>query len=213
MNGTRIYIIDDNNDFRTSTSWLLEGSGYEVISFDNPISALNIISNDREISDACCLLDVRMPVMSGLEFHDKLLQNSIYIPVIYMTGHGDIPLAVEAMSKGAITLLEKPIDIDKLNNALLSAASHNKPYIEKKYKQENDIDEEYISRLTSLTEREKEVLEEIVSGKMNKAIAVDLGISVKTVELHRSRVMSKMVAKTPADLVKMFITKSVGKNT
>jgi two-component system response regulator FixJ len=121
-----------------------------------------------------------------------------------------VPLAVEAMSKGAVTFLEKPLDIELLQTALNTAfktyASKNRCIDEAVDK---NIDPEYQKRLGHLTEREREVLSEIVSGKMNKAIAVELGISVKTVELHRSRVMTKMDAKTPADLVKMYITKSI----
>jgi two-component system, LuxR family, response regulator FixJ len=209
MNGTLVYIVDDNKDFRKSTSWMLEGNGYEVIPLDDPVSALDVLSKNEDPKNKCCLLDIRMPSMSGLEFHDKLLENNIHIPIIYMTGHGDVPLAVEAMSKGAITFLEKPLDLEKLNNALISAFEQSRLASEQENSKFKPEDLEYISRLESLTDREVEVLKEIVSGKMNKRIALDLGISVKTVELHRSRVMSKMSAKTPADLVKMYLTKSI----
>ena len=209
MDRSLIYVVDDNKEFRDSTSWMLEGAGYIVEKFGDPSKALKSLQGRNKGCKSCCLLDIRMPKMSGLEFHDQLISEHIDIPVIYMTGHGDIPLAVEAMSKGAVTFLEKPLDITLLQTAINSAflgysnkescISDNEPL---------SVDPEYQKRIDSLTIREREVLKEIVSGKMNKVIAIDLGISVKTVELHRSRVMSKMLAKTPADLVKMYITKS-----
>ncbi|MES9938948.1 MAG: response regulator [Candidatus Thiodiazotropha sp. 6PLUC2] len=205
MNQHYVYIVDDNKEFSDSTSWVLEGAGYTVVKFNDPYEALHNLENEVNRSNSCCLLDIRMPNMSGLEFHENLLSKNILIPIIYMTGHGDIPLAVEAMSKGAVTFLEKPLDFDMLNTALDCAFSTNCD--------ESDItisqDVEYQSRLSNLTKRESEILNEIVAGKMNKVIALDLGISVKTVELHRSRVMTKMHATTAAELVKMVITKSI----
>ncbi|MEJ2622324.1 MAG: LuxR C-terminal-related transcriptional regulator [Candidatus Thiodiazotropha sp.] len=144
-------------------------------------------------------------LMTLIEAYLNWSKTKIKIPVIYMTGHGDIPLAVEAMSKGAITFLEKPLDFTLLNSAIATAFSaYNK--INQKIFTTSSNDEEYTDRLKSLTCRESQILKEIVAGKMNKVIALDLGISVKTVELHRSRVMSKMQAKTAADLVKMVLT-------
>ncbi|MCG8051008.1 MAG: response regulator [Candidatus Thiodiazotropha endolucinida] len=207
MQSSLIYVIDDNKEFRESIRWVLEGEGHSVISIDDPLKGLSQLQNNLQETNCCCLLDIRMPDMTGLEFHEKLLKNGVNIPIIYMTGHGDIPLAVEAMSKGAITFLEKPIDYKLLNTAITGAFSafNNSNQCNKSA----DIDIEYEHRLNLLTSRESEVLTEIVSGKMNKVIALDLGISVKTVELHRSRVMNKMQAKTAADLVKMVIRESV----
>jgi two-component system response regulator FixJ len=205
MTNSLIYIIDDNKEFRESTTWVLEGEGHSVISIDDPILGLSQLEKNLQPVNCCCLLDIRMPQMTGLDLHEKLLRKKIKIPIIYMTGHGDIPLAVEAMSKGAITFLEKPLDYTLLNNAIITAFnSYNK--LNKNITTNSSNDEEYTDRLKSLTSRENEILNEIVAGKMNKVIALDLGISVKTVELHRSRVMNKMQAKTAADLVKMVIT-------
>jgi two-component system, LuxR family, response regulator FixJ len=210
VNNAIIYVIDDNQEFRESTEWMLQSTGYQVEGYGDPVLALNEIKQSHHICNQCCLLDIRMPAMNGLEFHDRLNSMNLQIPIIYMSGHGDIPLAVEVMDKGAITFLEKP-----LNNNLLKMA------IEKALNQREESEppsgvnrdgrsqQAYMDRLQKLTDREHEVLIEIVAGKMNKVIAIDLGISVKTVELHRSRVMSKMKAKTPADLVKMVITKNV----
>ncbi|MBW9268586.1 MAG: response regulator [Candidatus Thiodiazotropha sp. (ex. Lucinisca nassula)] len=207
MQNSLIYIIDDNKEFRDSISWALEGEGHNVISMDDPIKGFSKLQQNSQEKNCCCLLDIRMPAMTGLEFHEKLQKNGVNIPVIYITGHGDIPLAVEAMSKGAITFLEKPINYKLLNTAINCAFStyNNTNQCSKSL----GIDSEYEHRLNLLTSRESEILTEIVSGKMNKVIALDLGISVKTVELHRSRVMNKMQAKTAADLVKMVIRESV----
>jgi two-component system, LuxR family, response regulator FixJ len=208
MENSVIYLVDDNNDFRHSTSWVLEGAGYKVIEFNDPEKALEDLECNKSIAKCCCLLDIRMPTMSGLQFHEYLIARNINIPIIYMTGHGDVPMAVEAMSKGAITFLEKPLDFNLLDSAI-NIALNSCELTDNKSTKPVKIFTEYNSRLNSLTNREREILDEIVEGKMNKAIAVDLGISVKTVELHRSRVMTKMHAKTAADLVKMVITRSV----
>ncbi|MCG7928992.1 MAG: response regulator [Candidatus Thiodiazotropha lotti] len=203
MEESLIYIIDDNKEFRDSISWVLEGEGHRVVSLEDPRIGLLELELNTQAKNCCCLLDIRMPSMTGLEFHEKLLKKTINIPIIYMTGHGDIPQAVEAMSKGAVTFLEKPIDYSLLNTAISCAfATYNTQNLSHN---DAEVDSEYNQRLKSLTSRESEILTEIVSGKMNKVIALDLGISVKTVELHRSRVMNKMQAKTAANLVKMVI--------
>jgi two-component system response regulator FixJ len=210
MNQATIYVVDDNEDFRDSTEWMLQSSGYQVVGYGDPVLALQEIEQSYATSNSCCLLDIRMPSMSGLEFHDRLKSKNIQIPIIYMSGHGDIPLAVQAMDKGAITFLEKPLNNMLLKTAIKKAIEKSTGYdSETNNNSEDKQDQEYIERLERLTDREREVLREIVAGKMNKVIALDLGISVKTVELHRSRVMSKMMAKTAADLVKMVITKNV----
>jgi two-component system response regulator FixJ len=210
MNQAKIYVIDDNQEFRESTEWMLQTTGFQVEGYSNPELALQVIENSNRDFTSCCLLDIRMPEMSGLEFHDRLKSINMCIPIIYMSGHGDIPLAVEAMDKGAVTFLEKPLDNKLLKTAIEKAFTQIADY--KLNIEVNDHKEkyqEYMWRLEKLTDREREVLSEIVAGKMNKVIAIDLGISVKTVELHRSRVMSKMEATTAADLVKMVITEQV----
>ncbi|MCU7918128.1 MAG: response regulator [Candidatus Thiodiazotropha sp. (ex Dulcina madagascariensis)] len=210
MSKPTVYIIDDNRDFRESTSWMLVGAGYSVEEYGDPEMALTHLRMLKCRKRCCCLLDIRMPTMTGLEFHEQLATNQIYIPIIYMTGHGDISLAVEAMSMGAVTFLEKPLDSEELWFALDTALS-----IQSMSRRRSDTprlnmkERMYQKRFAALTPREDEILQEIVAGKMNKVIAMDLGISVKTVELHRSRVMTKMKAVTPADLVKMFLTKRV----
>ncbi len=216
-----VYIVDDNNEFRESTAWLLEGVGYCVESYADASKAFSELSN-KNIEDnegACILMDVRMPEMSGLDLHDQLNGKGVDIPVIYMTGHASVAVAVEAMKKGAITYLEKPLDSQMLQAALDSAFSEQcnlkKKNVSKNLenegvdKKDNEIDKAkavYQERYSSLTPREIEVLCGIVDGKMNKVIAYDLGISVKTIEIHRSQVKKKMQAKSAADLVKMVLT-------
>jgi two-component system response regulator FixJ len=207
MNQAIIYVIDDNQEFRESTEWMLQTTGYQVEGYSDPEIALQEIERSHREYTSCCLLDIRMPEMSGLEFHERLKSKKMCIPIIYMSGHGDIPLAVEAMDKGAVTFLEKPLNSRLLKIAIDKAFTQIAEYkLNPRLNDNSEICQEYIHRLDKLTDREREVLREIVSGKMNKVIAIDLGISVKTVELHRSRVMSKMKAKTAADLVKMVIT-------
>lgn len=201
-----VYLVDDNADFRRSTAWWLEGAGYQVQSFGEPVQAIECLV-DRVGEYSCLLLDVRMPEMSGLDLHDQLNRKGVSLPVIYMTGHGDVPLAVEAMSKGALTFLEKPLNEEALMSALEAAFAE--PALSGAGKTHTEAEMCYQERYASLTPRECDVLQGIIDGKFNKIIACDLGISIKTVELHRSRVMKKMQAASPADLVKMVLTKQV----
>jgi FixJ family two-component response regulator len=210
MNQGLVYVIDDNREFRESTTWMLEGAGYQVEDYEDPIIALHEIEQSYPSGQSCCLLDIRMPTMSGLEFHDRLKSRDMKIPIIYMSGHGDIPLAVEAMDKGAVTFLEKPLNNTLLKKALKKALESSSKFLANPISENNNPSHRvYLERYEKLTEREEEILKEIVAGKMNKVIAIDLGISIKTVELHRSRVMAKMKARNPADLVKMVITEQV----
>lgn len=202
-----VYLVDDNAEFRESTAWWLEGAGYMVQSFGEALEVIEHLTRDTRLEKSCLLLDVRMPEMSGLDLHDQLNEKGLQLPVIYMTGHGDVPLAVEAMSKGALTFLEKPLD-DKALMAALDAAFSETDRGES-LNVETESEARFRERHALLTPRECEVLQGVVDGKLNKVIAYDLGISVKTVELHRSRVMKKMQAPSPAALVKMVLTQSI----
>jgi two-component system response regulator FixJ len=212
-----ILLVDDNAHFRESAAWLLEALGYEVRAFGSPIQFLEAPDlPDPTATDVCVLLDVRMPGLSGLQVHDALLARGIGWPVVYMTGHGDVPLAVEAMQKGACSFLEKPFQDAVLERTLettferaararmhaplapeaaapASPASANDPGFER--------------QLGSLTPRERQVLDLVVAGLLNKTIGDRLGISIKTVELHRSRVMQKMGARSFADLMRRVLTR------
>jgi len=199
-----VYIVDDNADFRESTAWMLEGFGYSVQEFGTPQSALRVLEKKQQEGLCCLLLDVRMPGMSGLELHDRLNQRKLRVPVVYMTGHGDVPLAVEAMKKGAITFLEKPLQFDALEAALTLAfnAANQSPAAA----ETDAAKEEFRAGLALLTPRETQVMQSIVSGKANKVSAIDLCISVKTVELHRARVMKKLKVRSGPELVRMVMS-------
>jgi FixJ family two-component response regulator len=194
-----VFLVDDNDGFRNSTRWLLEGHGYRVDAFASPRHFLAYLDAWPEPGQlaGCVLLDIRMPEMSGLEVQDALRQRACPLPVVFISGHGDVPLAVEAMRKGAAHFLEKPFSDEDLVGALRDAMQrapvreHSPP----------EDAEAASAMVASLTDRERQVLELVLEGKLNKLIADQLGISIKTVELHRSRVMSKMKSRSVAQLV------------
>jgi two-component system response regulator FixJ len=215
-----ILLVDDNAHFRESAAWLLEALGYEVRSFGSPTQFLEARGlPDPAATDACLLLDVRMPGLSGLQVHDALLARGITWPVVYMTGHGDVPLAVEAMQKGACSFLEKPFQDAVLERTLemafeRAAQSRERPAADRASASGTQdpgaappTDAAFERQLGSLTPRERQVLDLVVAGLLNKTIGDRLGISIKTVELHRSRVMQKMGARTFADLMRRVLTR------
>ncbi len=218
MTQRTIFIVDDNAEFRQSAEWWLQGAGFRVESFEDPVQALDQLAGQDAPEQVCVLLDVRMPGMSGLDMHDALHARGIPSPVIYMTGHGAIPLAVEAMKKGAVTFLEKPLDDVALESALEAAFSRKPPARSRQSDglsvqtvdggsgEPDPAQKAYQKCFDKLTPREREVLQGIVDGKLNKVIAGDLDISIKTVEVHRARVMSKLQARSLPDLVKMVVT-------
>jgi len=201
MHSQSICIIDDNDTFRQSMGWLLSGMGHQVTEFGDPVVGLNAITSGLDCE--CLLIDVRMPVMSGLDVHDKLIEAGARVPVVYMTGHGDVALAVEAMKKGAITFLEKPLDTNALKNALDKVAQLSIKRANNSVSPERM--NEFQRDLKKLTPREEEVMYSIVDGKANKVTAYDMCISAKTVELHRSRVMKKLAIRNAQELVKLVI--------
>ena len=155
----------------------------------------------EERRPGCLVLDIRMPGLGGLELQDELIQRGSTLPIIFITGHGDVPMAVEAMQKGAVDFIQKPFRdqdlLDRVREALLT---------DKERRQEQEKHDEVERRLSRLTNREREVFDLVVTGKPNKVIAYELGVSQRTVEIHRARVMEKMQAKSLADLVKMHMT-------
>jgi len=168
--GSRVFIVDDNDDFRSSVAWMLRGEGYQTIEYASPIKAINALQLTRasELHHSCILLDVRMPEMNGLEFHEQLRTRKIFVPVVYMTGHGDVPLAVEAMKKGAVSLLEKPLKTDALLDAVETAISSSvvaKP-VEQAMEMPAEQRANFIALMRSLTPREEEVLNEMVAGNV-----------------------------------------------
>ena len=198
-----VYLVDDDRGFLESASWWLQGLGFLPKGYANPLICLGDL-RDADDELRCFLVDVRMPECNGLEFFQRLRRSGEPAPVIFLTGHGDVPLAVEAMRRGALTFLQKPIQEGKLEEALNSAFQ-----CAAGLSRTREAEEAFRTRLESLTKREREVLERIVNGKMNKVIAGDLDISVKTVEVHRKRVMEKMRAQSLPHLVTMMATKSL----
>ena len=212
-------MLDDSADFCATAKWWLIGLGYHVHDFQDAELALHALASlDAPARErACLLLDVRMPVMSGLQVHDILIERQISgplarpsLPVIYMTGHGDVPLAVQAMEKGAVTFLEKPFQENALEAALTRA--FNRPSLLPAASAPAAASElapcpEFERRLASLTPREAEVMQNVLEGQTNKLIARKLALSVKTIELHRSHVMSKMQAASVVHLTRMVLAR------
>jgi two-component system response regulator FixJ len=220
---TTVYIVDDNPEFRESTRFWLSACGFEVQAWGDPRQAVEALAR-RDRSERCCLmLDVRMPELSGLDVHDRLAACGAMLPVIYMSGHADVPLAVQAMRKGAVTLLEKPFDDETLEAALeaafasvcdvarsaaAGAAAAQEP-LQHRADEDPEADEaqrRFRSREASLTPREREVLGHVVQGIYNKNIADRIGLSIKTVELYRARGMAKMKARSVAELTRMMVS-------
>lgn len=192
-----IFIVDDDAAVRDALKLLLRSVGQAVETFGSAQEFLDAYSEDRP---GCLVLDIRMPGMSGLELQQKLNEKHSILPIIFITGHGDVPMAVEAMQAGAVDFIQKPFRdqdlIDRINQALEKDGSNRAALGER-----NDIRR----RLDTLTPREREVLDLVVHGKANKVIAGDLKLSQRTVEIHRARVMEKMQASSLAHLVRMVL--------
>lgn len=218
MHARTIYIVDDNPEFLASTQFWLSGAGYDVQTWGDPLEAIEALTRRDRNHAACLMLDVRMPQLSGLDVHDALIQRNAQLPVIYMSGHADVPLAVQAMQKGAVTLLEKPFDDEMLEAALLSAFSFT-PAATASAPQAAAVEEadtvsdlgrtRYRERESSLTPREREVLGFVIQGIYNKNIADKIGLSIKTVELYRARGMAKMHARSVAELTRIMVTQQI----
>ena len=192
-----VYVVDDDEAVRDSLQWLLEGKDYRVKCFDSAESFLARF-DPREV--ACLIADIRMDGMSGLELQDKLLERRSPLPVTFITGHGDVPMAVTTMKKGAEDFIEKPFKEDEL--VALVEKMLERARVDFSKHQEAASRDALLSRLTT---REAQVLERIVAGRLNKQIADDLGISIKTVEAHRANIMEKLNANTVADLLKIAL--------
>lgn len=251
-----VFVVDDNPEFRASASWWLSGAGYRVRDFGCAQAAFDTLARlgteaPQELERSCLLLDVRMPGLSGLDLHDRLGECGLTLrpgaptegageaggaapalPVVYMTGHGDVPLAVAAMQKGAITMLEKPFDDDALEHALERAfmaaesaqarrqaaalfpeaalqATRAPAPAPQGPAPGSEARLEYQRRIESLSPRQRQVLDGIVAGKLSKQIAYENGLSGKTVEFHRKCLMEKMRARNALELVRMVVARSV----
>ena len=189
-----VYVVDDDEAVRDSLQWLLEGKDYRVRCFDSAESFLARY-DPREV--ACLIADIRMGGMTGLELQDKLLERKSPLPIVFITGHGDVPMAVNTMKKGALDFIQKPFNEDDLLSVVERMLDHAREAFAGH--QQAASREALLSKLTG---RESQVLERIVAGRLNKQIADDLGISIKTVEAHRANIMEKLGANTVADLLK-----------
>ena len=198
-----VYVVDDDEAVRDSVQWLLEGQDFRVRCFE---SAKVFLARYDPREVACLIVDIRMDGMSGLELQDRLLERKSPLPIAFITGHGDVPLAVDTMKKGAMDFIQKPFKEDQLV-----------PLVERMLEQARALFTEHqqaASRdalLAKLTGREAQVLERIVAGRLNKQIADDLGISIKTVEAHRANIMEKLGATTVADLLKIALGQNAPK--
>jgi len=189
-----VFIVDDDDDFRESVKWLLESSDYPVEAFASAREFLE----EYDGRQGCMLLDVRMPEINGLALQQIMKEREILLPIIVISGHGDVPMAVNAMKNGAVDFIEKPFD----EQQMLKLINKGLQEAEKRFQQLRQ-QRQVQTRYDSLSQRECEVMQLVVNGKANREIADILGISPKTVEVHRSRVMSKMRADNLAQLVRM----------
>jgi len=196
-----VHVIDDDDAVRESLAFLLKTARIAVKTYD---SAAAFLGASPPITSGCVITDVRMPGISGIELLQRLRERNVGVPVIVITGHGDVPLAVEAMKLGAADFFEKPFDDEALLAAVRSALSQLADN-SKRDAEQADIQ----GKLATLSNREREVLQGLVSGHPNKTIAFDLGISPRTVEVYRANVMTKMNAASLSELVRMALTAGV----
>jgi two-component system, LuxR family, response regulator FixJ len=189
-----LYVVDDDAAVRRSLERLLDAAGFHVVSYESPSAFLEAASG---LSAGCVLLDIRMPAVDGLEVQARLNRLRVQLPVIVMTGHGDVPSAVRAMKAGAVDFLEKPFGDETLLQAIEGAFVKVNRLI-------GDRDAERAAqRIATLSPREREVLDALLAGRPNKVIAFDLNISVRTVEVHRARMMGRLGTKQFADAIRL----------
>ena len=193
-----IYVVDDDDGMRRALDTLLCTVGYKTAVYSRPS---DFLANFKADSPGCLVLDIRMPDMSGLEVQQQLNRMGSLMPVIFITGHGDVPMAVQAMKEGAFEFIQKPFRdqdlLDRINHALKQDAE-NRSTVSRRA--------EVLHRLETLTPRERQVMDMVVDGAANKVIAIDLNLSERTVEIHRAKVMEKMGARSVAHLVRLQLT-------
>lgn len=197
MSERLVHVIDDDEAMRQSLEFLLDTAGYAARTYE---SAVQFLEQVDSIAPGCIVTDVRMPEMNGLELIRRLRTRGVTLPVIVITGHGDVPLAVEAMKSGVADFLEKPFDDEQLLSAVRAALDS------KVSEDRNDTEKQrFEGMLAGLSPREQDVLRGVVAGKPNKIIAYELGISPRTVEVYRANVMTKTGAASLSELVRMAL--------
>jgi len=192
-----IHVVDDDEAMRDSLVWLLDGERYAVHTYS---SGEDFLARHAPGQPACVILDIRMPGISGVEVHEQLVRRGEITPVIFVTGHGDVPMAVEAIKRGAFDFIEKPFSETKLMDIIGRALEEDA-----RRAGADNASTGIAQRLAKLSPREREVLDLVIAGKMNKTIADAMNISIKTVEAHRAKVMDKMGAKSLAELVQLVV--------
>jgi two-component system response regulator FixJ len=192
-----VHVIDDDEAVRDSLAFLFKSAKLPVRTHESAVAFLAALPG---VQSGCIITDVRMPEVDGLELLRRLKKMGVHVPVIVITGHGDVPLAVEAMRVGAVDFLEKPFDDDVLL-ASVRAALNREHEDGRRHAERADV----VKRVATLSHRERQVLEGLVAGKPNKIIAYDLGISPRTIEIYRANVMTKMQAASLSDLVRMAL--------
>jgi RNA polymerase sigma factor (sigma-70 family) len=193
-----VYIVDDDQAIRHAMELLMRSVGLDYEIFHSGDEFLASHDNGRA---GCLVLDIRMPGLGGLELQEKLNELGSTLPIIFITGHGDVPMAVEAMQKGAVDFIQKPFRDQELLDQISEALK-----TDQQRRSARDEKAEVLNRVEKLTKREREVMDLVITGKPNKVIAYELGVSQRTVEIHRARVMEKMEARSLADLVRMHLT-------
>ncbi len=199
MSDPTVYVVDDDDAIRDALSWLLRSRCVRARSWASAEAFLADYSDEMR---GCLVLDVRMDGMSGVELFDHLLASHSRLPVIFLTGHGDVPLAVAALKKGAFDFVEKPFNDNDLVDRIVAAVRHDEAA-----RQRFETEASVAARLSELTPREREVMERVLAGDYNKTIADALGIAVRTVEVHRARIFEKMGVRSAVELSQLLAPK------
>jgi two-component system, LuxR family, response regulator FixJ len=194
-NKGKVYVIDDDEAMRDSLDFLLESAGFDVTLFDG---ASNFLDACAELELGCVVSDVRMPGLDGIELLKRMKIKHGAFPIIVMTGHGDVPLAVEAMKLGAVDFLEKPFEDDRLITMIEMAIREAEPAAKSEA-----LTQDIVARIATLSPRERQVMEGLIAGLSNKLIARDYDISPRTIEVYRANVMTKMQANSLSELVRL----------